>query len=122
VLDAVACIAERRGTLGELLSDGSLAAARKIGRGAERFAMQAKGQEFPMHDPRYKRAMAIGYAVSPTGADHCHPPHDDGFVQRSEEGWIANASMRMMGLLEPVPLDSLGPDKVRSVVYGTLDR
>lgn len=35
----------------------------------------------PMHDPRYKRALGVGYAVSPTGADHNHNLHDTAFAK-----------------------------------------
>ena len=47
-------IAHREG-FGALLAEGYAAAAAKIGSGAERFAMQVKGQEYPMHEPRFKR-------------------------------------------------------------------
>jgi aldehyde:ferredoxin oxidoreductase len=32
--------------------------------------MQVKGQELPMHDPRGKVGVGLGYSVSPTGSDH----------------------------------------------------
>ncbi len=110
----------RREGIGNLLADGSLRAAQTIGHGAEEFAMQAKGQEYPMHEPRLKRGMAIGYAVSPTGADHCHSLHDTGLVNPDEEGFTQNGGLRAMGVLEPVPLESLGPDKVRASLYHTI--
>jgi len=77
VVQVVHRIAHREG-LGDLLAHGTRYAAARIGQGAERFAVQVKGQEYPMHEPRLKRALAIGYAVSPTGADHCHALHDTG--------------------------------------------
>ena len=56
---------------------GQPAAPRRvIGKGAEEFAMQVKGQEFPMHEPRIKQGLGVGYSLSPTGADHCHNIHD----------------------------------------------
>jgi aldehyde:ferredoxin oxidoreductase len=66
----------RREGIGDLLAEGTKRAAEKLGKGAEQYAVQTKGQEYPMHEPRYKRGLAIGYAVSPTGADHCHSLHD----------------------------------------------
>lgn len=57
-------IARREG-LGNLLADGVKRAAAKIGRGSERFAVHVKGQEFPMHEPRGKRSLALAYALSP---------------------------------------------------------
>jgi aldehyde:ferredoxin oxidoreductase len=109
----VEMIAKREG-IGDLLAEGSKRAAEKIGQGAEEFAVQVKGQEYPMHEPRLKRGLAIGYAVSPTGADHCHSLHDTGLVNPDEQGFTQNGSLRAMGLLEPIPLESLGPAKVRA--------
>ena len=74
-----------------------------------------------MHEPRFKRGLAIGYAVSPTGADHCHSLHDSGLVYGTDEGWMPEARLRTLGILEPMALESLGPEKVRAAVYGTLD-
>jgi aldehyde:ferredoxin oxidoreductase len=63
-------IAYRDG-LGDLLADGSLAAAKKIGRGAEKYAMQIKGLELPGYDVRGLKAHGLGFATAYTGADHC---------------------------------------------------
>ena len=38
--------------------------------------MTVKGQELPMHEPRLKHAMGVGYAVAPVGADHMMNMHD----------------------------------------------
>ena len=73
----VEMIANRQG-FGDLLAEGSKRAAEKIGNGASEFAMHVKGQEFPMHEPRWKQGMGLGYAVSPTGADHMQGTHDAG--------------------------------------------
>ena len=112
-------IAHREG-LGDLLAEGVLRAAQKIGRGTERFAMQVKGQEYPMHEPRLKRGLAIGYAISPTGADHCHALHDMDMNTPNEEGFQPNNALRSMGVLDPLPMESLGPDKVRATLYNTI--
>jgi aldehyde:ferredoxin oxidoreductase len=60
-----------RDGLGDLLADGSLAAARRIGKGAEKYAMQVKGLELPGYDVRALKAHGLGFATSYTGADHC---------------------------------------------------
>ncbi len=60
-------IALRKG-LGDLLAEGTQRAAEKIGRGAAEFAMHVKGEEIPMHEPRYKPTMALHYSVHATGA------------------------------------------------------
>ncbi len=63
-------IAYRDG-LGDLLADGSLAAAKRIGKGTEKYAMQVKGLELPGYDVRALKAHGLGYATAYTGADHC---------------------------------------------------
>lgn len=56
--------------LGNLLADGSLAAARKIGGEAEKLTVTVKGLEFPMHDPRAFWSMGVNYAAGARGACH----------------------------------------------------
>lgn len=103
----------RRDGIGDLLAEGSWRAARRIGKGAERFAMQIKGQEVPMHEPRLKHGLGVGYAVSPTGADHCHNLHDTLF---EKEG--ANMEMvRSFGFLKPLPAQDLSEEKARLLYY-----
>jgi aldehyde:ferredoxin oxidoreductase len=43
----------KREGLGDILADGVNVAARKIGRGAEEFAVHIGGQELGMHDPKF---------------------------------------------------------------------
>lgn len=69
LLPAVDAIAERRG-LGELLGLGVRAAAARIGGGAERFAMHAKGLELPGYEPRALPTYALGLATCTRGACH----------------------------------------------------
>jgi aldehyde:ferredoxin oxidoreductase len=61
-------LAARRG-LGELLAEGSLLAARRIGRGSERFAVHVKGQEL-MECLWLSPSWALGVMVSPRGGGH----------------------------------------------------
>ena len=68
-------IALRKG-LGDLLAEGTRIAARKIGKGSEAFAMQVKGQELPMHEPRRKQALGLHYSMHAAGADHNTAIHD----------------------------------------------
>ena len=60
-----------RDGLGDLLADGSLAAAKRIGKGVEKYAMQIKGLELPGYDVRGLKAHGLGFATAYTGADHC---------------------------------------------------
>lgn len=62
-------IAHRRG-LGDLLAEGSRAAAERIGGDAPKFAPHVKGFEIPGYEPRALQTMALGFAVGSRGADH----------------------------------------------------
>ena len=62
-------LAYRRG-IGNLLAEGSRAAAAAVGRGSEAWAMQVKGLEMPGYEPRSLKTMALGLAVTPRGACH----------------------------------------------------
>ena len=106
----VEMIGEKQG-LGALLAEGTKRAAQKIGKGAEEFAVHVKGQEVPMHDPRLKRGEALGYAVSPTGADHVHNIHDTFLYPELPKRFHS------LGILEPVPVEDFGPKKVRLYKY-----
>lgn len=59
-----------RENLGDLLAEGTLRAASKIGRGSERFAIQIKGVEMSAGDPRGMPVRAVSYATGTRGADH----------------------------------------------------
>jgi len=105
-------IARREG-LGDLLAEGVARAAKKIGKGAEEYALHIKGQELPMHEPRLKQGLGVGYAISPTGADHCHNIHDTVYV--SMTGLMED--IQALGVLEPMPADDLSAAKVQLVAH-----
>ena len=111
MMKMVEMIAKREG-IGDILAEGVKRAADKFGRGAAEYAMQIKGQELPMHDPRGKVGLGIGYATSPTGADHCHNMHDTELVR-------VNRTMRALGIQEGLPATELSPAKVRMFQYLT---
>lgn len=69
LLDLLADMAYRRG-LGNILSDGVKAAAQKIKRGSEKYAMHIKGLELPGYDFRGAKAQGLSCATTYTGADH----------------------------------------------------
>ena len=75
MLAVVELIARREG-IGDLLAEGSRRAAQVIGGDAPHFAIQVKGQELSMHDPRGKVGVGLGFAISDTGADHLVAFHD----------------------------------------------
>lgn len=106
----VELIGERKG-IGDLLAEGVKRAAERIRKGSEKLAVHVKGQEVPMHEPRLKRGLGLGYAVSPTGADHQHNFHDTMFESGIPEKYKA------LGILETVPIEDLGPKKIRLFKY-----
>jgi aldehyde:ferredoxin oxidoreductase len=59
---------------GEVLTDGSWQAAQKIGKGSEDFAIQVKGQELALHDPRAFFSWAVANATAHRGACHILAP------------------------------------------------
>lgn len=105
--------ATRQG-LGKLLAEGSARAAQAIGKGAEELAMQVKGMEIPMHDPRWKQGLGLGYMVAPIGADHNDNVHDTLF-ERRVTGYFTS-----LGAFAPLPVTDLSPAKVRLLFYGTM--
>ncbi|HQO61598.1 MAG TPA: aldehyde ferredoxin oxidoreductase family protein [Deltaproteobacteria bacterium] len=72
VMPLIRKIAYREG-IGDILAEGSLRAARRIGKGAEEYVVHVKGLEAPMHDPRGFHGMGLAYMMSNRGA--CHLQH-----------------------------------------------
>ncbi len=112
MLEMIRKIAFREG-FGDLLAQGVREAARKIGRGAEAYAMHIKGQELPMHDPRGKKGLVLSYAASPTGADHIEAPHDTAFLSETPMLYECNPA----GVVEPIDALDLSPKKIRHFVH-----
>jgi aldehyde:ferredoxin oxidoreductase len=111
MVELVGLIGKREG-FGDVLAEGCMRVAEKIGGDAIKYAVHVKGQEVPMHEPRLKRGLGIGYALSPTGADHQHNLHD---IWTAIERGID--SVKPFGIIEPVPLEDMGPRKVRLLRY-----
>jgi len=112
MLKTIDLIAKREG-IGDILAEGTARAAQKIGKGAMEFAMQVKGVEIAMHEPRVKAALGLGYAVNPHGADHCANLHDPMLAQPGP----TLDRFKSLGILEPLPADDLGPRKVYTFRY-----
>ena len=109
VIQLVHMIGKREG-IGDLLAEGVKRAAKKLGKGAERFALHVKGQELPMHDPRGKKGLSLAYALSPTGADHMEAPHDPLYAGFHPQGHPLGG----LGLIEPLDPLVLDAKKVRA--------
>jgi aldehyde:ferredoxin oxidoreductase len=69
VMDLIRQIAYREG-FGDVLADGTRAAAERIGKDAIQYAIQVKGLELPAYDPRGAKAHGLNLATSNIGADH----------------------------------------------------
>ncbi|MFA7249059.1 MAG: aldehyde ferredoxin oxidoreductase family protein [Dehalococcoidia bacterium] len=69
VVQMLQLIARREG-FGDVLAEGSAAAAKKIGMGSEDFLTTVKNLELAMHDPRHMPGMRASYLLAPTGGDH----------------------------------------------------
>lgn len=108
MLQMIELIALRKG-FGNLLAEGSRRAAEKIGGDAPFFAMQVKGQELAMHEPRGKYNVGMGYAISEIGADHLVVPHDPAL---SNPESIQFKGARGLGIQKALPPRSLGDDKM----------
>lgn len=81
-------IARREG-VGDLLAEGTRRAAQQLGRGAEEYAMQIKGQEIPAQDGRAQQSMGLAQSTSTRGADHLK-----GFPVLDETGYPSEAVRR----------------------------
>ena len=79
MLEGVDMIAHRRG-FGDIMALGSKRIAAWIGKDAADYLVEVKGQELPMHEPRLKAALGVGYAAAPVGADHMMNIHDTGYA------------------------------------------
>ena len=112
MLDAVDMIAHRRG-FGNKMALGSKRLAKLIGKGAEAYAIEVKGLELAMHEPRLKHGLGLGYATGPLGADHMQSIHDTGFTSPGRNLQRVNAVYQV----GPLPNTDLGEQKVHIVYY-----
>jgi aldehyde:ferredoxin oxidoreductase len=60
----------RREGFGDLLAEGSMRMAQRLGKGAEAYAMHVKGQEMPGYEPRGLKAHGMNFATANVGANH----------------------------------------------------
>jgi len=109
LLPLIEMIATRTG-FGKLLAEGSKRAAEKIGGDAHLFAMQVKGQELAMHEPRGKYNVGMGYAISEIGADHLVVAHDPALANAES---LSFKSARSLGIEQAQPVRSLSAEKMK---------
>lgn len=115
-------IAKRQG-FGDVLAEGSERAAKKIGRGTDKYLITFKGQEAPAHMPQVKRSLGLIYATNPFGADHMSSEHDPA-IEGDFEAF--KDRLAVLGLHEEQQPLSLSDEKIRfalttQYMYSALD-
>ncbi|MBN2063007.1 MAG: aldehyde ferredoxin oxidoreductase family protein [Deltaproteobacteria bacterium] len=106
MLKAIELIARREG-FGKILAEGTARMSKRFGKACQDFALHVKGLEPGMHEPRIGSALALGFTVSPTGADHC-AAQPDGLLERD----FFFKQYEPLGFLTPLKANDLGPKKV----------
>jgi aldehyde:ferredoxin oxidoreductase len=110
LLRSIEKIARREG-FGKVMAEGVARMSHRLGRASDPFNLTVKGQELPMHEPRLKHAMGVGYAVAPVGADHMMNMHDTLFaVDGASLQRVNNVLSDAVGPLSP---NVLNEDKLR---------
>jgi aldehyde:ferredoxin oxidoreductase len=99
VIDLIEKTAKRIG-IGDLIAEGSLRAARIIGKGSERFAIQVKGLEIPGHSARALRGMALGYAVASRGGSHHDPRPTGEYAGASDRKAVEGKAAWVIGTMQ----------------------
>jgi aldehyde:ferredoxin oxidoreductase len=114
-------ISTREGAVGQFLAEGTKRASEMINGASGTYAMQVKGQEFPAHEPRGKWNVGLGMAVNAAGADHLVVAHDVVIDHAGDPGPQFSGAdlsdLEPLGLLDPLPSESLSPKKIRNFVY-----
>lgn len=103
----------RREGFGDLLAEGVSRLARNWGVADKPYNLSIKGQELPMHDPRAKVGVGIGYAVGTYGADHMNAPHDPYFV---DENSFTFQTVKPLGMHKAMHPTEITTEKVRTYV------
>jgi aldehyde:ferredoxin oxidoreductase len=117
LMRAVDWIARGEG-FGKVLAEGVARMSARFGPETADLNLTVKGQELPMHEPRLKQVLGLGYAVAPVGADHMMNVHDTDFTGESDALQRVNEGMaRPVGPLRP---SDLGEDKLQ-VFYHELN-
>jgi aldehyde:ferredoxin oxidoreductase len=110
VVRSVEMIARREG-FGDVMAEGVGRMSARFGPASKPFDLTVKGQELPMHEPRLKPAMGIGYALAPVGADHMMNVHDTLF--NSEGRNLARVNAALDKPIGPVSNHALNEDKMQ---------
>jgi aldehyde:ferredoxin oxidoreductase len=109
---AVEMIARREG-FGDVMAEGVARMSKRFGPETEPYNITVKGQELPMHEPRLKAAMGVGYSVAPVGADHMMNMHDTAFTRPGRGIDRVNSALPEGEKIEPLSPKVLNEDKLR---------
>lgn len=115
VIQLLEMIARREG-FGDLLAEGLARLAIKFGVNETPLNLSVKGQAVPMHDPRIKVGVGLGYAICTYGADHMNAAHDTSFTDTDS---FASKSVKSLGIYKAMGSTEISNEKVRS--YALLD-
>jgi aldehyde:ferredoxin oxidoreductase len=99
VLTLIKKIASREG-IGDILAEGSMRAAKTIGKGAEAYAIHVKGLELPAYEPRGAKSQGFNYVTANIGANHCY----------------GYAGQEVFGAVIPRPVDRFAEDENADIV------
>ena len=93
-------IARREG-IGDLLAEGTMRVAAKIGKGSDVYAIHVKGMELPAYEPRGAKSQGYNYVTASIGASHCY----------------GYAAQDIFGSPEPHPTDRFSEENADIVIY-----
>jgi len=110
VVRSVEMMAKREG-FGDTLAEGVARMSARFGPASAPFNITVKGQALPMHEPRLKAALGLGYAVAPVGADHMMNIHDTMYA--SEGRSLQRVNMATDEPIGPVAPHLLNEDKMQ---------
>lgn len=96
-------IALREG-FGDILAEGSVRAAQRIGRGTDKFVMTVKKQEIAGQEPRAQKSMGLAAVTAARGADHLYA-----FPVLDEAGFDEDIKKRFGEEYLPEMADRLNP-------------
>ncbi len=107
---SVEMIAMREG-FGNVIAEGVDRMSKKFGPQTDPLNITVKGQELPMHDPRLKNVLGLGYAVAPVGADHEMNVHDTDYVR--EGGDLDRVNSVLKTPIGPISNKVINEDKMQ---------
>lgn len=124
VVEAVRLIGNREG-IGDLLAEGSVRAAERLGPEAKAAVMAVRGMEMAADGVRASKGEAVTHAVSPRGADHLRPYSStiDAFGYREPElGIEADAAISITedgnkGWVKPLMANAMIPNLLGTCLF-----